>query len=145
MFHAPFLVGCYRSSYVFFDLAVLCGRLQGTDVFNHHFVVLLVYNLIWVLTRHSIIRAIERLFASHGTLCFDLLQQKPIFGTQPASNIVGSLIHHHRWLLLKKNEIVALCFLCLFLRDWPPCLFCLSLVLGSSYSESGLLGAIGSS
>ena len=32
-------------------------------------------------------------------------------------------IHHHRWLLLKKNEIVALCFLCLLLRDRLPCLF----------------------
>ena len=131
VFPTPFLVGRNRRNCSFFDLAFFCGRLQGTDLFNHLLVTPLVYNHLGFdsTQHHSSNRAISH-FPGHFVP--DLLQQKHIFGTQPVPNICGSRIHHHRWLLLKKNEIVALCFLCLPLPDRPPCLFCLSLVLGSS-------------
>ena len=130
-FQLHFLLAETVETAPFLILLFFCGRLQGTDLFHHLLVTPLVYNHLGFdsTQHHSSNRAIAH-FPGHFVP--DLLQQKHIFGTQPVPNICGSRIHHHRWLLLKKNEIVVLCFLCLPLPDRPPCLFCLFLVLGSS-------------
>ena len=83
---------------------------------------LLWSTIIWVLTRRSIIQAIGQLLTSRGTL-FLICCNRSISLEHNQSRIsveVGFII------------IVALCFLCLPLRNRLPCLFCLSLVLGSS-------------